>query len=432
MWCPPRIRPIEPQWGAALLIACACVDPPSPWEFDKTDAQHPEAWFPEDPQSTVALAEGPSRHDAFAWQRHWTPAVREAVAQPSAELDGLIVLMGEVEWPDGPQLVRTEADLTLLAASDRPVGAALRVGMPPSGWGPTVAEATVEAVEDLRAASETSGFQPSELHLDIDVPTSRLDSYASWLPRVRAAWPSVPLTITGLPTWLESGSLPAVLDTVDGWVLQVGVGAWLRLTSGPRSKMLVCQKARGGQEMAARKQSKVAQKYKTKYRVQNWAAYEKSLRCRGDLTVWFDEGAIEAWNAPPSGRPGGQWRYSDLAILTALTLRTVFHLAQRQTEGFVTSLIQLMGLYLKAPDHTTLSRRSSIQEVPGLVGKHEGPLHLVIDSTGLKILGGGEWHAYKHRRSSRHRSWRKSTSPCSMTASSRRPCSLRAGRTTRR
>ena len=126
------------------------------------------------------------------------------------------------------------------------------------------------------------------------------------------------------------------------------------------------------------------------------------------------------------------WRYSDLAILTALTLRTVFHLAQRQTEGFVTSLIQLMGLYLKAPDHTTLSRRSSIQEVPGLVGKHEGPLHLVIDSTGLKILGGGEWHAYKHRRSSRHRSWRKSTSPCSMTASSRRPCSLRAGRTTRR
>ena len=88
-----------------------------------------------------------------------------------------------------------------------------------------------------------------------------------------------------------------------------GVGAWLRLTSGPGSRMLVCQKP-GGQEMAARTQSKVAQKHKTKYRVHYWAAYEKSLRCRGDITVWFDEGAIEAWNAPPSGRPGGTptWR----------------------------------------------------------------------------------------------------------------------------
>ena len=69
--------------------------------------------------------------------------------------------------------------------------------------------------------------------------------------------------------------------------------------------------------MAARTKSKVNSKFKTKYRVQNWAAYEQSLRCRGDLTVWFDEGAIGAWNEPSSGLPGGQRRYSNLAILTA-------------------------------------------------------------------------------------------------------------------
>jgi hypothetical protein len=148
-------------------------------------------------------------------------------------------------------------------------------------------------------------------------------------------------------------------------------------------------------------------KYKTKYKVANWAEYEEALRRRGDVTVWFDEGAAGAWNEQPSGLPGGQRRYSDLAILASLTLRTVFHLALRQTEGFVTSLIRLMGLELKTPDHTTLSRRSSGLEVPALVRQHDGPLHLVIDSTGLKILGGGEWHAFKHRVSNRRRSWRK-------------------------
>jgi hypothetical protein len=159
--------------------------------------------------------------------------------------------------------------------------------------------------------------------------------------------------------------------------------------------------------MAARTKSKVTLKYKTKYRVTNWPAYEKSLRRRGDITVWFDEGAIAAWNAPSSGRPGGQHRYSDLAIVTALTLRTVFHLALRQTEGFVASLIRLMGLDLMTPDHTTLSRRSSTLKVAPLAKVHDGPIHLVIDSTGLKMVGDGEWLAHKHRTSNTRRSWRK-------------------------
>jgi hypothetical protein len=78
--------------------------------------------------------------------------------------------------------------------------------------------------------------------------------------------------------------------------------------------------------------------------VLNWATYERSLRCRGDLTIRFDEGAIGAWNASSSGLPGGQRRHSDLAILTALTLRTAYHLALRQTAGFVASLLGLTGL----------------------------------------------------------------------------------------
>ena len=159
--------------------------------------------------------------------------------------------------------------------------------------------------------------------------------------------------------------------------------------------------------MAARTKSKVSPKYKTKYRVRNWAAYEEAPRERGDITVWFDEEARGAWNAPPSGCPGGQRRYSDLAIVTALTLRTVFHLPLRQTEGFVASLIGLMGLALQTPDHTTLSRRHRSVEVPHLPREHAGPLHLVIDSTGLKIFGDGEWQAHKHKTSNQRRSWRK-------------------------
>jgi hypothetical protein len=159
--------------------------------------------------------------------------------------------------------------------------------------------------------------------------------------------------------------------------------------------------------MAARTKSKVTAKYKTKYRVKNWAVYDDALRERGDITVWFDEEAICTWNAPPSGRPGGQRRYSDLAIVTALTLRTVFHLPLRQTEGFVASLIGLMGLSLKTPDHTTLSRRNRDVEIPRLARGHHGPLHLVIDSTGLKIFGDGEWQAHKHKTANKRRSWRK-------------------------
>jgi DDE family transposase len=96
---------------------------------------------------------------------------------------------------------------------------------------------------------------------------------------------------------------------------------------------------------------------KQRHRVTNWAAYDVALRQRGSLTVWFTEAAIAGWKAEPRATRGGQPRYSALAITTALTLRAVFRLALRQTEGLIASLLRLLGLDLAAPDYSTISRR---------------------------------------------------------------------------
>ena len=159
--------------------------------------------------------------------------------------------------------------------------------------------------------------------------------------------------------------------------------------------------------MVAAKSSRVNRQYKKKYRIRNWREYERGLRSRGDVTIWLSEDAIAAWVAPKNGLRGGQRRYSNLAVRTALTLRVVFGLPLRQTEGFLDSLLRLMGLNLKAPDHTTLSRRNQIVAVPPLTRAHDGPIDLIVDSTGLKILGCGEWNAHKHKASKKRRDWRK-------------------------
>jgi hypothetical protein len=139
----------------------------------------------------------------------------------------------------------------------------------------------------------------------------------------------------------------------------------------------------------------------------NWPAYDASLRQRGSLTVWFTDEAIAAWEAEPRTTRGGQPWYSELAILTALTLRAVFRLAYRQTEGLIGSLMRLLGLTLPVPDHTTLSRRAATLEVPRPRSSHHAdPVHLLVDSTGLKLCGPGEWLVEKHGTKAR-RSWRK-------------------------
>src|SRR5215218_6379667 len=141
-----------------------------------------------------------------------------------------------------------------------------------------------------------------------------------------------------------------------------------------------------------------------RHRVTNWPAYEAGLRARGSLTVWFTAEAVEAWRAEPRAGRGGQPRYSPLAIATALTLRAVFRLALRQTEGLVASVLQLLGLDLPVPDHSTLSRRAETLAVPRPRCGPE-PVHLLVDSTGLKLCGPGEWLAEKHG-TRRRRAWR--------------------------
>src|SRR5689334_12148858 len=146
---------------------------------------------------------------------------------------------------------------------------------------------------------------------------------------------------------------------------------------------------------------------KQRHRVTNWAAYDAALRQRGSLTVWFTDEAIAAWHAEPRTTRGGQPWYSPLAILTALTLRAVFRLGLRQTEGLIGSVLRLLGLDPAVPDHTTLSRRAATLEVPRPRSRSgSGPLHLLVDSTGLKLGGPGEWLAEKHGTRTR-RAWRK-------------------------
>jgi hypothetical protein len=153
-----------------------------------------------------------------------------------------------------------------------------------------------------------------------------------------------------------------------------------------------------------------------KHKVTNWPAYEAGLRQRGSLTVWFTDEAVATWAAAPRTTRGGQPFYSPLAILTALTLRAVFRLAYRQAEGLIGSIISLLGLTLRVPDHTTLSRRSATLTVPQPRVNNAGagagasdtaqPLHLLVDSTGLKLCSAGEWLVEKHGTRTR-RSWRK-------------------------
>jgi len=137
-----------------------------------------------------------------------------------------------------------------------------------------------------------------------------------------------------------------------------------------------------------------------RHRVTNWPAYDASLRQRGSLTVWFTEEAVTAWAAEPRTTRDGQPWYSPLAILTALTLRVVFRLAYRQAEGLIGFIIGLLGLNLRVPDHTTLSRRSATLMVPRpqptTANDSSQPLHLLVDSTGLTLCGAGEWLVEKH------------------------------------
>ena len=140
------------------------------------------------------------------------------------------------------------------------------------------------------------------------------------------------------------------------------------------------------------------------YKTRNWPAYNKALKRRGSLTIWFDPAMT--WDAAPTGRRGRQQTFSDAAIQTCLTMKVLFGMALRQTTGFVESLLRLIGLDWSVPDFSTLSRRQKFLKVNIPYRGSQGPLPLLIDSTGIKIEGDGEWNVRKHGGPKR-RVWRK-------------------------
>ena len=142
----------------------------------------------------------------------------------------------------------------------------------------------------------------------------------------------------------------------------------------------------------------------TKYKTTNWSAYNDSLKRRGSLSIWFDPQMV--WIPPPTGKRGRQQQFSDAAIQACLTLKVLFGMPLRQTTGFVVSLLKLVGLSWEVPDFSTLCRRQKTLNVNLPYRGGTGPLNLLIDSTGIKAEGEGEWNARKHGGSKR-RIWRK-------------------------
>jgi Transposase DDE domain len=143
------------------------------------------------------------------------------------------------------------------------------------------------------------------------------------------------------------------------------------------------------------------------YRIRNWRAYNRALINRGRLTVWFDEQAVAAWrHTEPTAGPGAPRLYADLAIECAPVFKSVYHLSLRAAQGFLSSVVELMKLTLPIPDYSTVSRRQRGLSVQQGFTPCSRPRHVVIDATGLKVYGAGEWLVGKHR-VSRRRTWRK-------------------------
>ena len=144
-----------------------------------------------------------------------------------------------------------------------------------------------------------------------------------------------------------------------------------------------------------------------KYRVTNWPEYDRALVQRGHLTIWFEETFLRAhWRPAPTGKRGAPLSYSDIASQALLTLKAIFDLPYRMVEGLARSIIQVMGIELRIPDHTLLSRRAKTLTVRIPRRQRTGPVHVVVDSTGLKLYGEGEWKMRQHRGGTR-RTWRK-------------------------
>ena len=145
----------------------------------------------------------------------------------------------------------------------------------------------------------------------------------------------------------------------------------------------------------------------SQYRIRNWSEYNAGLKQRGSLTFWIEESVLDAWIIPNlSGKPGASEYYSDLAIVTMATVKAVYRLPGRQCQGFLESIFELMSIELSVPDHSTLSRRMGKLSIELPVNPKTEARHVVVDSTGVKVYGEGEWKTRQHGISKR-RTWRK-------------------------
>ena len=145
---------------------------------------------------------------------------------------------------------------------------------------------------------------------------------------------------------------------------------------------------------------------KSSYRIKNWSSYNKSLKHRGQIRLFLSDAAIKGWQGCKTGKRGGQFVYSDLAMETVLLLKSVYKLAYRQTEGMLENILEVMGLELGVPSYTQVCRRAKSMQVTAYRIPPKGGMDLVIDSTGVKIYGEGEWKVRKHGWSKR-RTWLK-------------------------
>lgn len=143
------------------------------------------------------------------------------------------------------------------------------------------------------------------------------------------------------------------------------------------------------------------------YNIRNWSEYNAALKQRGSLTFWVDEAVLDNWIIPNlTGQRGASPYYSDVAIQTMATIKGIYRLAGRQCQGFIESIFELMGIELPVPDHSTLSRRLGTLSINLPTIPKTGARHVVIDSTGVKVYGEGEWKTRQHGVSKR-RTWRK-------------------------
>jgi hypothetical protein len=138
-----------------------------------------------------------------------------------------------------------------------------------------------------------------------------------------------------------------------------------------------------------------------------WSEYNAGLKLRGSLTFWLDEAVLDSWyNTTPTGKPGASNNYSDVSIITFATMKAVYGKAGRQTQGFLESLFELMGVALSVPDHSIVSRRIGKLEITLPVVPKDKAVYVVVNSTGVKVYGEGEWKT-RHHGISKRRTWCK-------------------------